>query len=168
MLATMFIVKLRRIVGGTLGLPGGPADADAPSGSVKRGPAERPSSGYSSSSSGSSAPTRSDSGMRMTPDDFFTYSTHLCHRERVSRRSKGAACCQASCSQAGYLLSSRGRLPTIWATRFSPSSNCECNTVCCIHVGGRSRSRHSSHRRPVVWESRCPMRLLDPSPLACG
>ena len=40
-------------------LPGGPADVGAPSGSVKRRPAERPSSGCSSSSSASSAPTRS-------------------------------------------------------------------------------------------------------------
>ena len=81
MLATMFIVKLRRIVGGTLGLPGGPADAGAPSGPAKRGPYERPSSGCSNSSSGLS--TRS-SGSEMafeTPGDFFAYAA-LNHRGR--------------------------------------------------------------------------------------
>ena len=80
-LATMFIVKLRRIVGGTLGLPGGPADAGAPSGPAKRGPDERPSSGCSNSSSGWS--TRS-SGSEMafeTPGDFFAYAA-LNHRGR--------------------------------------------------------------------------------------
>ena len=73
MLALLFIVRLRRLVDGTLGLPGGPADAGASSGSAKRGPDERPSSGCSSSSSSSRS---SDSEMRMvTPGDFFAYSS---------------------------------------------------------------------------------------------
>ena len=70
-----FIVLLRRIVDGTLGLPGGPADAGACPGSAKRGPAERPSLS-SSSSSGASSTRSSDPGMRMdTPGDFFAYSS---------------------------------------------------------------------------------------------
>ena len=73
MLALLFIVRLRRLVDGTLGLPGGPADAGASSGSAKRGPGERPSSGCSSSSSSSRS---SDPEMRMvTPGDFFAYSS---------------------------------------------------------------------------------------------
>ena len=73
MLALLFIVRLRRLVDGTLGLPGGPADAGASSGSAKRGLDERPSSGCSSSSSSSRS---SDPEMRMvTPGDFFAYSS---------------------------------------------------------------------------------------------
>jgi hypothetical protein len=73
MLALLFIVRLRRLVDGTLGLPGGPADADASSGSAKRGPDERPNSGCSSSSSSSRS---SEPEMRMvTPGDFFAYSS---------------------------------------------------------------------------------------------
>jgi pyruvate/2-oxoglutarate dehydrogenase complex dihydrolipoamide acyltransferase (E2) component len=64
MLAILFIVRLRRIVDGTLGFPGGPADVGAPSGSAKRGPAERPNSSNSNSSSASSSRS-SDSEMRL-------------------------------------------------------------------------------------------------------
>ena len=69
-LATLFIVRLRRIVDGTLGLPADlddledcPSDdsvGDQPSiGPAKRGPAERPASGSSTATSGSASSTRS-------------------------------------------------------------------------------------------------------------
>ena len=91
LLATMFIVisqappNCRRHAC----LPSGPADAGAPSGSVKRGPVERPRSGCSSSSSASSAPTRSDSGMGMTPDDFFTLYASLPQGKGKPKKQKG-------------------------------------------------------------------------------
>jgi hypothetical protein len=61
------------------------------------------------------------------------------------KKQRGGLLSSFLLSQPGHLLSSRGRLPTIWATRCSPSSNPnrEYNTVCCM--GGGSRSRHSSH-----------------------
>ena len=107
-LATMFIVKLRRIVGGTLGLPGGPADAGAPSGPAKRGPDERPSSGCSNSSSGSS--TRS-SGSEMafeTPGDFFAYAA-LNHRGRQKQQKQ-----QRRGLLPGFLLTARPHPEQPW------------------------------------------------------
>ena len=76
MLSLLFIVRLRRILMGTLGLPRGPGDAGALSVSAKRGPAERPNSGCSSSSSGSSTRS-SDAEMRwVTPGDYMVMGGH--------------------------------------------------------------------------------------------
>ena len=96
MLSLLFVVRLRCIVNSTLGLPGGPGDVGASSGSAKRGSAESPSSGCSSSSSGSSI-CSSTSGMRMvTPEEFFSCPA-LPQGRREQKKQKGGLF-------AGFLL----------------------------------------------------------------
>ena len=109
MLSLLFIVRLRRIVNGTLGFPGGPGDVGASSGSAKRRPAERPSSGCSSSSSGSCIRS-SASGMRVvTPEEFFA-----CAALPQGRRERWLACKFPAPSESPSLAGHAGRCVMLW------------------------------------------------------